>query len=86
MPKKNPTQSHILLYQTEDGQQRIEVRLKNETVWLTINEMADLFQIDKSGISKHLKNIYETNELQQDATVAKIATVRQEGSRNIERQ
>src|SRR5271169_1716416 len=86
MPKKNPTQSHILLYQTEDGQQRIEVRLENETVWLTINEMADLFQIDKSGISKHLKNIYETNELQQDATVAKIATVRQEGSRNIERQ
>ncbi len=86
MPKKNPTHSHILLYQTEDGQQRIEVRLENETVWLTINEMADLFQIDKSGISKHLKNIFETNELQQDATVAKIATVRQEGSRNIERQ
>ena len=86
MPTKNLNHSHILLYQTEDGQQRIEVRLENETVWLTINEMADLFQIDKSGISKHLKNIFETNELQQDATVAKIATVRQEGTRNIERQ
>lgn len=86
MPKKDQPRSHFLLYQTEDGQQRIEVRLENETVWLTMNEMADLFQIDKSGISKHLKNIFETNELQEDATVAKIATVRREGTRNIGRQ
>ncbi len=53
----------IILYQTEDGQNRVEVRLEHETVWLTINHMAELFQVDKSGISRHLKSIYETGEL-----------------------
>ncbi|MBN2104083.1 hypothetical protein JW835_08605 [bacterium] len=73
-----PTQSQLLLYQTEDGQTRIEVRLQDETVWLTINQMAELFQVDKSGISRHLKNIYDTHELTREATVAKFATVQQE--------
>ena len=70
----------FLLYQTEDGRSRIEVRLHGETVWLTINQMAELFHVDKSGISRHLKNIYESGELELAATVAKFATVQTEGS------
>ena len=55
--------SDIVLYETEDSINRIEVRLENETVWLTINQMAELFQIDKSGISRQLNKTYETGEL-----------------------
>lgn len=77
--------SEIVLYQTEDGRNRIEVRLEHETVWLTINQMAELFQVDKSGISRHLKNVYDTGELQRDATVAKYATVQEEGGRSVSR-
>jgi len=75
----------MLLYQSEDGESRIEVRLIGETLWLTINQMAELFGVDKSGISRHLKNIYESGELQQEATVAEFATVQQEGSRQVSR-
>lgn len=78
--------SDILLYQTEDGQTRIEVRLVNETLWLTQHQMAELFQVDKSGISRHLENIYETGELLKEATVALFATVRQEGTRQVRRE
>ncbi|MDA0322740.1 MAG: hypothetical protein O2923_08505 [Verrucomicrobia bacterium] len=77
--------SEIVLYQTEDGRNRIEVRLEYETVWLTINQMAELFQVDKSGISRHLRNVYETGELQREATVAKYATVQEEGGRSVSR-
>ncbi len=77
--------SEIILYQTEDGRNRIEVRLENETVWLTLNQMAELFQVDKSGISRHLKNIYETGELRHEGTVAKFATVQEEGGRSVSR-
>ena len=52
--------TELLLYQSEDGQTRIEVRLVGETLWLTQNQMVELFQVDKSGISRHLKNIFET--------------------------
>jgi len=76
----------VLLYQSEDGQTRIEVRLVDETLWLTINQMAELFGVDKSGISRHLSNIYETGELQAEATVARFATVRQEGNRSVRRE
>ncbi len=76
----------FLLYQTEDGKTRIEVRLQGETIWLTLNQMAELFQVDKSGISRHLKNIYATGELTAEATVANFATVQQEGSRHVQRQ
>jgi hypothetical protein len=62
------------------------VRLEGETVWLTINQMAELFQVDKSSISKHLKNIYKTGELVKNRTVAKIATVQKEGKRDINRE
>ena len=70
-----PNYTEFLLYQTIDGSIRIETRMQNETVWLTINQMAELFGVDKSGISRHLRNIYESSELNKKSTVAKFATV-----------
>jgi hypothetical protein len=81
-----PNDTQFLLYQTTDGGIRIETRMQNETVWLTINQMAELFGVDKSGISRHLKNIYESSELNKNSTVAKFATVQNEGNRAIERE
>ena len=75
----------IIFYQSEDGAVRLETRLENETLWLTINQMAELFNVDKSGISRHLKNIYATGELSRQATVANFATVQVEGDRSVER-
>ena len=77
--------SELILYQTEDNRTRIEVRLENETVWLTLNQLAELFQRDKSVISKHIKNIFEEGELPLEATVAKYATVQNEGARAVSR-
>ncbi|MCQ2218964.1 MAG: virulence RhuM family protein [Paludibacteraceae bacterium] len=75
----------ILLYQAADGSSRVEVTLVNETVWLSIDQMAELFQRNKSTISRHIKNIFESGELDEEATVAKIATVQLEGGRKVER-
>ena len=76
----------IVLYQAEDARSVIDVRLKDETVWLTLNQMAELFGRDKSVISRHLRNIFKTGELERDATVAKNATVQKEGGRHVTRQ
>ena len=65
---------------------RIQTRLENETVWLSINQMAELFQVDQSGINRHLKNVYETGDLVREATVAKFATAQREGAREVTRQ
>lgn len=81
-----PAPTQFLLYRTDDGKIRIETRMDGETVWLTINQMADLFQVDKSGISRHLKNIFETGELKPEATVANFATVQFEGGRSVTRE
>lgn len=75
----------ILLYKTDDGKTRVDVRFKGETVWLTLNQMADLFDRDKSVISKHITNVFEEGELSQDRTVANYATVQKEGSRSVQR-
>ena len=75
----------IILYQTQEGEAKIEVRLANETVWLTADQMAELFQRNKSTISRHIKNIYESGELEQNRTVAFFATVQNEGQRKVER-
>ena len=75
----------ILLYQTPDGESRIEVKLQDETVWLNLDQMAELFQRNKSTISRHIKNVFEEGELQQEATVAFFATVQTEGKRKVER-
>ena len=71
----------ILLYQTPDGETRIEVRLQGETVWLNLDQMAELFQRNKSTISRHIKNVFEEGELKKEMTVAKFATVVNRGIR-----
>jgi len=58
----------ILLYQTDDGQTTLDVRLEAETLWLSLNQMADLFLRDKSVISRHLGNIFRTSELNREST------------------
>lgn len=70
---KNKIDSQIVLYQAPDGQTKVEVKLQNETVWLTQDQMSTLFQTDRSGITKHLKNIFETRELDQNTSSAKFA-------------
>ena len=77
--------SEIIIYQTEDGLTKIDVKLEEETVWLSLEQMADLFQRDKSTISRHIKNIFEERELVRESTVAKFATVQNEGNRLVER-
>ena len=76
---------NIILYQTEDGKSRIEITLCNDTVWLTADQMAELFQRNKSTISRHIKNVFEDGELNPDSTVAFFATVQNEGNRSVER-
>src|SRR5258708_190295 len=76
----------LVLYRTEDGRTHIDVRLIQESVWLTLNQIADLFQRDKSVISKHIKNIFESGELDAGRTVAKFATVQTEGGRSVTRE
>ncbi len=80
-----PNNGSIILYQTEDGKSRIEVTLCNDTVWLTADQMAELFQRNKSTISRHIKNVFEDGELNPDSTVAFFATVQNEGNRSVER-
>ena len=84
LPDEN--RGELLLYQSEGDGPRLEVRLHDESVWLSLNQMAELFQVDKSGISRHLKNIFESGELQREATVANFATVQSEGQRQVTRQ
>ena len=81
----NDSTGNLLLYQTEDGQTKIEVTLTNDTVWLTADQMAELFQRNKSTISRHIKNVFESGELKPDSTVAFFATVQNEGTRKVER-
>ena len=69
----------IILYQTQGGESKIEVRFANESVWLTADQMADLFQRNKSTISRHIKNILENGELQRDSVVAENATTAYDG-------
>ena len=76
----------IILYQTENGQTKIEVVLDNETVWLNQYQMEELFQTDRTSILRHIKNIYKTGELEEKSTCAKIAQVREEGNRNVRRE
>ncbi len=72
--KIEPTKSQFLLYQTEDGQTRIEVRLQDETVWLSQTAMTELFQTTKQNVSLHLKNIFAEGELETDRVVKEYLT------------
>jgi len=75
----------IIIYQTDDGQTQIDVRLENETVWLTQAQMAVLFQTDRTSIVRHINNIYKLEELDREGTCAKIAQVQTEGGRRVAR-
>lgn len=77
--------SKVVIYQARTGAIQLHEDLKRETVWASLQQIADLFDTDKSGISRHLKNIYKTGELDKASTVAKIATVQKEGGRSISR-
>lgn len=74
------------MYTTEDGITKVEVTFDNETVWLSLDQMAELFQRDKSTISRHIKNVFMEGELKESATVAFFATVQNEGERMVTRQ
>lgn len=76
----------IILFQTQGGETKIEVRLANESVWLTADQMAELFQRDRSTIQRHVKKIYDEGELKPDSTCAFFAQVQTEGKRQVERQ
>lgn len=77
--------SQVVVYKAPDGDVRVDVRLDQESVWLSLNQMAELFGRDKSVISRHLRNVFTTGELERAATVAKSATVQMEGSREVTR-
>lgn len=79
-------ESNILIYQAEDGSAMLDVHLRGETVWLSQDQMATLFAVQKAAISKHLRNIYASGELERLATVSKMETVQQEGPRTVVRQ
>ena len=77
---ENNDKGEILLYQTAAGEAKIEVRLENETVWLSLDKMAELFQRNKSTISRHIKNVFDEGELDANVVVAKFATTTQHGA------
>ena len=78
-------ENKIIIYQSEDGETRIDVRLENDIVWLTQAQMADLFQTDRTSIVRHIQNIYRIGELDRESTCAKIAQVQPEGNRLVNR-
>ena len=78
--------SNIIIYQSEDGQTHIEVRMDEDTVWLTQQQMSDLYQTSRTNVGEHIKHIYEDSELVEEATCRKIRQVRQEGTRMVERE
>ena len=78
-------ENKIVIYQTDDGQTQIDVRLENETVWLSQAQMAELFQTDRTSILRHINNIYRVDELDRESTCAKNAQVQTEGKRQVRR-
>jgi hypothetical protein len=82
---KNNSFTEFLLYTTPNGKVKVEIYLRDENIWLTQAKIAELFNVERSVITKHLQNIYETKELSKEATCAKIAQVQSEGQRNVTR-
>ncbi len=76
----------VIVYAAPDGEVRVDVRLDRETVWLSLSQMTELFGRDKSVISRHLRKIFQSGELEREATVAKNATVQNEGGREVVRE
>ncbi len=80
------TSSSVEIYRSKDGGIELDVRLQGETVWLSRQQMAELFQTDRTSVLKHINNIYKSEELEVEATCAKFAQVRKEGKRQVSRQ
>jgi hypothetical protein len=76
----NNSYTEFLLYTTPNGKVKVEIFLRDETIWLTQAKIAELFDVERSVITKHLLNIYDTKELRREATCAKIAQVQAEGT------
>lgn len=83
--KETKLSGDVVLYRDKSGP-AVEVKLDNETIWLSLNQIAELFSVQKAAISKHLKNIYDSGELQRKSTVSILETVQTEGKRQIKRQ
>lgn len=79
-------ESEVIIYQADDGLVRLEVRLQDETVWLTQTAMADLFQTTQQNVSQHINNIFKEGELSPGATHKDLLLVRQEGIREVQRE
>jgi len=77
--------SQIIIYQTENGKTKLDVRIQDETVWLTQKLMAELFQTSVPNINMHLKNIFEEGELEENRTIKEFLIVQHEGSREVKR-
>ena len=76
----------ILIYQNEKGDTKVDVYFTEDTIWMTQKSMCELYQVAKSSISEHIRNILEDGELDEDATVRKFRTVQNEGSRQVSRE
>ncbi|MHB8940237.1 MAG: virulence RhuM family protein [Desulfobacteria bacterium] len=85
MATETSPKSEIILYQTEDGRTRLEVRLEEETVWLSQAQMVELFQTTKQNVSLHIRNLFQEGELERPATVKEFLTVQKEGQRTVQR-
>jgi hypothetical protein len=81
----SPQSNDIIFYSSPDGDVRVEVFFQEETFWLSQKKMAELFGVEVPAISKHLVNIYDTGELDKEATISILETVQQEGGRNVKR-
>ncbi len=79
------TKGNLIIYQDENDKIEIEAFLYDETIWLPLNKIAEVFEKDKSTISEHIKNIYDEQELSRDSTVGKFPTVQIEGNRSVNR-
>ena len=85
MKNKEENQSQLIIYQTESGDTKLDVRFQNETVWLSQQLMAELFQTTQQNVSLHIQNIYEEGELKREATHKDFLLVRNEGTRQVKR-
>ena len=84
--EKNRNRGEIIIYRSEDGLTQINVKLEDETVWLTQQQMAELFQTSRTNVVEHIGNIYSEGELEQNATCREFRQVRREGNREVVRQ
>jgi len=84
MPK--PTEEKIAVYQSPNGAIQLKADIQQDTIWANLMQISKLFDTDKSGVSRHINNIYNSGELSKKGTVVKFATVQREGSREVIRQ